>query len=287
MTISRRALAALPALALPAALLGRPAWAGDASPWFQGLHSRVRLLAGGSDGSGRALLAGVTFELDPGFKTYWRSPGESGLPPSFDWTGSENLASAEVLWPAPSRFEDQGGVAYGYKGRVLLPVRIAPTEPGKPMQLQAKIDYGVCKDICIPASATLKLKLGKETSAHQAAIEEALARVPKARPIGAAGDLSILSVEPERADGKATITVAVRAPQDAALFVEAPESWYLAAGPQQSSGAGPDGGSGRFLVKILERPREAAGPLELRLTLVAGDRAIETRASLDTARLPR
>jgi hypothetical protein len=81
--------------------------------------------------------------------------------------------------------------------------------------------------------------------------------------------------------------VDVRAPHDATLFAEGPESWYLAAGPMQLLAAGRSGGSGRFLVEVLERPREAAGPLHLRLTLVAGDRAIETRASLDTARLPR
>src|SRR5829696_5295044 len=106
MMISRRAALGLPLIAVPASLFGRWARAEGATAWASGLHSRVRLLAGGLHEGGPARLAGIAFELDAGFKTYWRSPGESGLPPVFDWAGSENLASAEVLWPAPTRFED-------------------------------------------------------------------------------------------------------------------------------------------------------------------------------------
>jgi DsbC/DsbD-like thiol-disulfide interchange protein len=287
MTVSRRALLGLPALGLLGALGAGPAAADEASGWFQGLHSRVRLLAGGSDESGRALLAGIAFELDPGFKTYWRTPGESGLPPAFDWSGSENLASAEVLWPAPGRFDDQGGVAYGYKDRVLLPLRIVAADPSRPVRMRLKLDYGVCKDICIPASARLGLRLGTEAGAHRRLVEEALARVPKRQPVGAVGNLSVLAVEPSNSAGKAAMEVVVRAPPAATLFVEAPEGWYLAAGPLQPLASRQDDASGRFVLEILERPREHVGPLDLRLTLVAGDRGIETRASLDSARLPR
>jgi DsbC/DsbD-like thiol-disulfide interchange protein len=286
MMISRRALAGVPLLAFSAALAGLPARAEEASPPFEGLHSRVRLLAGGPEGSGPARLAGIAIDLDSGFKTYWRTPGESGLPPSFDWAGSENLAAAEVLWPAPSRSEDVSGVAYVYKDQVLLPVRLVPHDAAKPIWLQLKLDYGVCKEICIPASAVLRLKLGPERGIHGAAIEKALARVPRERPLGAAGGLSILALEPQTVAGKAAIIVTARAPQNAALFVEAPDSWYLAAGSMAQPPSGQNG-ERRFVVEILERPRAAAGALDLRLTLVAGDHAIETRASLDTARLPR
>jgi hypothetical protein len=109
--------------------------------------------------------------------------------------------------------------------------------------------------------------------------------VPKARALGAPGDLSILAIEPTVVGGKTALAVAVRAPADADLFVEAPERWYLDAGrPQPAPGPG---GETRFNIEILERPKEDAGTLDLRLTLVAGDRAIESSASLDTARLPR
>jgi DsbC/DsbD-like thiol-disulfide interchange protein len=272
----------LPALALVAAFAAPAARAGEASPWVQGHHSRVRLVAGGTEGGAR--LAGIEIALDPGFKTYWRTPGESGLPPVFDWRASENLAGAEVLWPAPQRVEDAGGVSYVYKDQVLLPVRAVPRDPGRPVRLALKLDYGVCKEICIPAQASLALDLANGETSHRPIIAAALARVAKPQALGAPGDLSVLTLEPAAAGGKPALAVSVRAPAGANLFVEGPDNWYLGAGPMQ---AGPDAGSGRFLVEVFERPKDAAGRLDLRLTLVAGERAVETAASLDTAALPR
>jgi hypothetical protein len=108
--------------------------------------------------------------------------------------------------------------------------------------------------------------------------------VPKPQALGAAGDLSILSVEPTTAAGKPVLAVAVAAPAGADLFVEGPDNWYLGAGTMQ---AGPEAGSGRFLVEVFERPKNAAGRLDLRLTLASGGRAVEKAASLDIAALPR
>ncbi|MFL5033748.1 MAG: protein-disulfide reductase DsbD domain-containing protein [Microvirga sp.] len=267
-------------------VLAAAAVAGEASPWVEGHHSRARLVAGGADGAAR--LAAIEIVLDPGFKTYWRSPGESGLPPAFDWAWSENLSAAEVLWPAPHRFEDAGGVAYGYKDRVLLPVRVSPSDSAKPLRLALKLDYGVCKDICIPAQASLALALRPgEAGPPAPELAAALARVPRPQALGAPGDLSILAVDPETVDGKPALAVAVRAPPDTDLFVEAPAGWYVAAGRLQPLPAASGGADGRFLVEIFERPKDVAGSVELRLTLAAGERAVETAARLDTARLPR
>lgn len=284
MTLSGRGFAAVAAVLLCA--LARPSIAGEyASPWAQGFHSRVRLVAGGAENDRPSRLAGLVMELDRGFKTYWRHPGESGLPPSLDWTGSENLLRAEVLWPAPRRFEDAGGIVHGYADGVLLPVRVTPADPTKPVRLSLKLDYGVCREICIPGSAQLTLNLASKATDHRAAIEAAVAQVPKPTPIGDPGELSITGVAPHGAGEKAMIAVTARTPGDATLFVEAPEGWYLAAGRMQP--AAQAGANGLFLLEILERPRDAADTLDLRLTLVAGERAIETSASLDTASLPR
>jgi len=285
MTVTRRGLAALP-FALVTTLYPRPVRSGEMSAWVQGFHSRVRLVAGGASDSTETRFVGVAIELDPGFKTYWRHPGESGLPPSFDWSGSANLAKAEILWPAPARFEDRAGISYGYKDRVLFPVRITPADAAKAVALSLKLDYGVCKDICIPASAKLAIKL-EEASGRSAVLEEALARVPVRQPLGALGELSILGLHTQPAGDKPSIMVAVRAPAEATLFVEAPDNWYLSAGPMKSDGREAGGAKGRFRVEILERPRVASGALDLRLTLVSGARAVETAASLDTAQLPR
>jgi len=76
----------------------------DASPWQRDGHSAVRLLAGSR--SGAVLLGGIAFQLQPGWKTYWRSPGDSGVPPRFDFSKSENIEAVTVLWPAPVKFDD-------------------------------------------------------------------------------------------------------------------------------------------------------------------------------------
>ena len=269
------------------ALLGPHGHAQEASPWTEGHRSRVRLLAGGADGADQ--LAGIEISLDAGFKTYWRNPGEAGLPPAFNWSKSANVGAVEVLWPAPSRSEDAGGVSYGYLGQVLFPVRIRPQDPAKPVSIGVKIDYGVCKDICIPAQAELSLKLPASASVStRALIKGALARVPKPQPLGADAELAVLAVEPKAYDGKSRLAVKIRTPSESklSLFVEAPENWFLLANSRPVSTA--EGGAIQTIpVDVLERPRDAAGPIDLRFTLVAGDKAIETTMGLDAARLER
>ncbi len=246
--------------------------AGSGAPWVEGHRSRVRLVPGGSDGT--ASLAGVEIALASGFKTYWRHPGESGLPPAFDWSGSQNLREAEVLWPAPHRFEDGSGVAYGWAEGVLLPVRATPADRAKPVRLALALDYGVCKDICIPARAALSAELPPGAGAPSEPLREALARVPRAVEVGAEGPLAILAAEPDGGGLK----VRVRVPEGAQprLFAEAPDGWYVAA-------AGRPGPDGAFGVEVLERPRDAAGAILVRLTLAAGDRAVEASVRLDAA----
>ncbi len=240
---------------------------------IQGFHSRARLISGGTQGN--HWLAGIEITLDPGFKTYWRNPGDSGLPPRFDWSGSENVAGAEVRFPAPYRHEDAAGVAYVYGKKVLLPVLVKAKDPGKPVKLVLSVEYGVCKDICIPARADLSLGL-TDDGPGRSTIEAALAKVPVAQALGAQGDLSVLAVEPVKQD-KPAYSVTIRAPSGAkpALFAEGPENWYL-------STSLPDDAN-RFTVTVEEKPKDASGPVPLRLTLVAGGKSVETEVSLDAS----
>jgi DsbC/DsbD-like thiol-disulfide interchange protein len=237
----------------------------------EGFHSRARLIGGGRQGDG--WLAGIEIALDPGFKTYWRNPGDSGLPPRFDWSGSENVENVDLRWPAPERHEDAAGVAYAYEKQVVLPLLVKPKEPGKPVRLVLAAEYGVCRDICIPANASLSLDLA-DKDPDRAAIEAALAKVPRPLALGVKADLSILAVEAQGPD-KSVFSVTIHAPAGAkpALFPEGPDNWYF-------STSEPDAAN-RFTLKVEEKPRDASGPVSLRLTLVAGDKAIETDVSLD------
>jgi DsbC/DsbD-like thiol-disulfide interchange protein len=172
----------------------------------------------------------------------------------------------------------------------VFPVRVRPRDGRQPVRLAASIDYGVCKDICIPAHAELSLTLPDATEpAHAALVETALARVPHEEALGRGGDLAILAVAPIEAGGKPALGVTVRVPEGVApqLFVEAPDNWFLAAASAMSPAEGQPPGTGRFVVAIEDRPKHVAGALPLRFTLVAGARAIETTASLDAAHLSR
>src|SRR5580698_10897833 len=128
----------------------------DASPWQKDGHSAVRLLAGSRSGS--VLLGGIGFQLQPGWKTYWRTPGDSGVPPRFDFSKSDNVEAVTVLWPAPAKFDDgAGGFSLGYHDQVVLPLRIVPKSNDKPVTLRANINYAVCEKICIPVEASTEL----------------------------------------------------------------------------------------------------------------------------------
>ena len=90
-------------------MFGAPARAADASPWAEDTRSAVRLIAGANKNGEAPLRAGIEIKLQPGWKTYWRYPGDSGVPPRFDFSGSENLKAAKVLYPAPHLFTDEAG----------------------------------------------------------------------------------------------------------------------------------------------------------------------------------
>lgn len=286
MSIPRRTLLST-ALSAGAFALAGPSRAQPASEWVPALHGRARLIDGGRGAQGR--LAGVEIALDPGFKTYWREPGESGLPPVLDWSSSENLAQARVAWPAPHRAEDGGGVAYGYAGGTLLPVIVAAADPGKPVLLRLALEYGICKDICIPAKGELSLDLAPmPDGATTAALATALARVPRAVALGEVAEglaITGLALRPGEG-GHPVVAVSVQAPEGAppTLFTEAPAGFFLL----PPAAPGREGGALVFPVPVLEAPPKRPARLDLTLTLTAGDgRAIETRASLDTADWPR
>lgn len=142
---------------------------------------KLELIAGEGVASDGAYMAGLSLTMAEGWHTYWRHPGDSGIAPQFDWTGSRNLRSVEVLWPVPERFDAPDDVTYGYAAHVIWPLRVVPVDPMLPVEIKLRMYYGVCLDICVPVDAQLGLTLpeggrGDETSA----INTFLDRVPVA-----------------------------------------------------------------------------------------------------------
>jgi suppressor for copper-sensitivity B len=177
-----------------------PATAG-ASGWVGDEHAAVRLIsAGEATGSAGSVDLGLDFRLAPGWHIYWRSPGDAGYPPSVDWTGSENLAAAELAWPAPRRLTLLGFETMAYDGRTVLPVTARLATPGAPLSLQAQISYLACAEICVPYDATLAFALpaGPAGPGPEAPlIAAAAAKVPG--PAAAAG----ITVQSARIGGSA------------------------------------------------------------------------------------
>jgi len=158
--------------------LAMEARAQDASPWQRSGHAAVRLLAGSRSGS--VLLGGVAMQLEQGWKTYWRNPGDSGVPPRFDFSKSDNVEAVTVLWPAPTKFDDgAGGHSLGYHNQIVLPLRIVAKNADKPVTLRASVNYAVCEKLCIPVEADPELAFTSVASTEDSALFAALDTVPK------------------------------------------------------------------------------------------------------------
>ena len=146
--------------ALAAASPVRPAAADAASAWFTTAQGQVRLVAAQpTTGNAAAIELGLEFRLAPGWKIYWRSPGDAGYPPHLDWSGSQNLAAATVSWPAPHRFSVLGLETMGYEGSVVLPIAARLADPKAPVALHLALDYLTCSTICVPYRTVLTLDL--------------------------------------------------------------------------------------------------------------------------------
>lgn len=266
--------------ALPRALLAAEA----ASPWSgRGAQSAIRLLGGGPTQEGK-LLAGLEIRLASGFKTYWRTPGASGVPPVFDWSGSANLGGVTVLWPRPIRFGEGADSAVGYGGDVVLPLVVTPTDPGKPVVLALKLDYALCEKMCIPARGEAALELPAAATEHMARLEAALAEVPRHVAFGPAAEgLALHAAAPIHLDGKPALRLDIAAPADARLedvFVEGPDMWLFSP-PRLIAQA--EAGRWAAVALIENRPKHAQGPQPLLATLIGGGQAAEVAFELDFA----
>jgi DsbC/DsbD-like thiol-disulfide interchange protein len=270
--------AALFALAALSSFSPIAARAQDASPWQKGMHAAVRLLAGSR--SGPVLLGGIAVQLDPGWKTYWRTSGDSGVPPRFDFSKSENIEAVTVLWPAPTKFDDgAGGFSLGYHDQVVLPLRIVPKSNDKPVTLRASINYAVCEKICIPVEASTELTFASVASTEDSVLFAALDAVPKPASVGDPNPLTIRDVKRE---GKSEVLVDVISPDEKALslFVEGPTPDWALPVPKLLEHGPP--GVKRFAFELDgvppgTNPEGAA----LKLTLVGGDRSYEFNINLE------
>ena len=240
-----------PAAASQTAPLAAPSAAADA---------QVRLLPGDfADGVYRVVLR---ITLPQGALTYWRNPGDAGVAPTFDFSGSANLAHADVALPAPTRLKEAGGEAFGYHDEALFLITARPLRADAPLALELRFDYAVCARLCVPAHAALTLALTPAGGGDKALAARAAHALPRAVAAEAAATIAF-------AGAHWTVTPK-RAARD--LFVEAPEGFFA------ETRATDDGA---FALRLVEKPKNARGLRPFRLTLTGDDGAVDFTANLD------
>jgi suppressor for copper-sensitivity B len=268
--ISALALFAAPGLGAAEAAVG---------PWVNDGKAQVRLIAEGIDASGQ-LRAGIEIALDRGWHTYWRSPGDSGIAPVIDFSGSRNLGPVEVAFPVPERLDDGYSVTNIYQGSVILPLTAKLIDPAAGADLSLKLDIGVCAEVCMPDhfETALSVAPGERDADAGKALADAGKRLP-----GAPAPPAFVITGAARQGGtdkRPTFDVAASVPdaKDAEVFVEGPVDWY----PSVPKLVSAEGGKGIYRVAFdrLTSKVPISGT-KLRVTIVSAGRAIEQWVPLD------
>ena len=124
-------------------------------------------------------MAAVDIQLEKGWKTYWRVAGRGGIPPQFNWSKSENIASFDVKWPAPTVFFDYDQQTIGYKDMLILPIVFHPHDATKPMRISGTIDFGVCENVCVPVRSALNATLPARAAVGKSTIRKSLKKTAR------------------------------------------------------------------------------------------------------------
>ena len=233
-----------------------------------------RLLTGWRTDDGRHMAA-VELRLAPGWKTYWRAPGDAGIPPRFNWTASENLSEAHVHFPVPEVFWQNGLRSVGYQDVLTLPVELHPERAGEPIVLAGEMEIGVCEEICVPVSLRLAGELPAGDGSGGAAIRAALENRPMTAAEAGVGQV-LCDVAPI-SDG-VRVTVSVEMPQiarseEVVVEFRDPAVWIAEAETVREGGR---------VVAVTEMVPPEAAPFAMardgvRITVIGGGQAVDIR----------
>lgn len=233
----------------------------------------IEFLQGWRTPSGTYMTA-VRFSLEDGWKTYWRAPGGNGIPPSFTWKGSNNLESVQIHWPSPKLYIQNGVRTIGYKGDFILPIEIMPTNHNQAIKVKSQVDFGICREVCIPVTSRIKTDLSESQTKDTQLIKAALAARPHSAKAGGVKTVTC-QVDPTK-DGltiTAHIGFAKTAPkvQQAVIEFPHPNIWIEQATLKSS---------GKSMTAQSELVSYSTQPFfldrsKLRVTLIGNSRAIE------------
>ena len=234
---------------------------------------RAEVLDGWQTPSG-ARIAALRIALDKGWKTYWRSPGDAGIPPQFNFAASENVAGIEVRWPRPVVFDQNGMRSVGYADEVILPIEITPRDPSQPIALSAEMEFGICHDVCVPVSVEVSADL-EGPGAPDPVISAALTDQP--RPVALEARCDVEKI----ADG-VRVTASIEMPEVAAepvtLFELRSTPMWVSESVTRLDGA--------TMVSMAEFVPDNAQPFDLdagdlRITVLSGADAVEINGCVE------
>lgn len=254
-----------------------------ATEWVVTDQSRVRVISELDGVKDRKYIhLGLQMQLQPGWKTYWRSPGDAGIPPQLDWRGSVNLASAEIAWPRPEKFDVLGFQTWGYHDEVIYPIRITLEDASRPVTLTMNLFYGICGSVCIPYQHEFTLNLSNASANRVAGgtmIEDYLSRVPKRE----ADTNSLMEVVRSSRVSREAFEINARAQngfdQPGMIVEEGRGTFFHIAPPIMSA----DGKTARFSVTAdFAESSDDISDLPLTLTIYDGDAAIERKIVVPT-----
>lgn len=250
-------------LALAAAATSATA---SSSEWHDSEGGKVRLVTTGKPDAQGKLQGALEIALKPGWKTYWRDPGDSGVPPQISVERSSNVAAAVLAYPAPQRHDDGYSKWAGYDYPVTLPVMFTVSSPNEPVKIEADVLLGICETICIPVQAKLTIDpaTGSDNQADAAVVTTAKAALPTEAQPGFGID--VLPGDQE------TLVVEAKTPGDdtGTDFFVAGEQGYMFGTPVKTVKSG----KAVFTVPILDRPSETPTGEGLFYTLTDGGAAV-------------
>lgn len=269
-------------ITLMVALLSGFSSANAASQWLYGLGYKARLIEGVSQADGN-VQAAFEIVLEEGWSTYWRVPGEYGIPPIIDFKDSKNVEATTIHWPAPEVFVSGSGLSIGYKKHVVLPVTIVPKSKSEKVELNLTAFFGVCSDICVPADAKASLIVDpqSEDSYYQPIIDDALIRVPRTAD---ENGLDVKQASLTSTKEHEHVHVRLQLPDNVdnvSVITEGPQDWFFE--PFVAEVSDEDIKGKTYMAKIplyrIERT-DISGNEQLRVTVVTDGTAIEKTISL-------
>jgi DsbC/DsbD-like thiol-disulfide interchange protein len=249
-----------------------------ATQWVALHGARVRLVAGPAAGNTGGYLAGIEVDLAEGWKTYWRMPGDAGVPPTLDWSNSTNAAAINVLYPAPTRLVEPAAQTIGYKGTMIFPVEVKPLDPATPIVLDLQLELGICREICIPGEVKLSLTIPPSGLSGASPVAAWRARVPRLQALRGKSDPDLKRVTAVLDGATPRLQVEAVFPgggKQADVFIEAPDGIYVPMTKRLPDGPG---GLARFEADLSRIDAHDLKGKQLTLTLV-GDGGAATEAT--------